>query len=105
MKTLFKKLAVASLGLALTAGGASASTLTFTVDETVVPGTAPFGDVFEAQKLNGGYDETLTINADFSFDANAVAFFTGYFDIDDDPVGTLDALKRLVSELQAAPWS
>ena len=88
MKTLFKKLAVASLGLALTAGGASASTLTFTVDETVVPGTAPFGDVFEAQKLNGGYDETLTINADFSFDANAVAFFTGYFDIDDDPVGT-----------------
>lgn len=88
MRNLFKTLAVVGLGLALTAGSASAATLTFTVDETVVPGTAPVGGIFQAQKLNGGYDETLTVNPDFSFDANAVAFFTGYFDAGDNPVGT-----------------
>jgi hypothetical protein len=89
MKNLFtRSILAAGLGLALTAGTASASILSFTVDETVVDGTAPFGGIFTAHKLNGGYDETLTINPDFSFDTNAVAFFTAYFDAADNPVGT-----------------
>ena len=79
MKKLFtRSILAAGLGLALTAGTANAAVLVFTVDETVVPGSAAAGGIYDADKLNGFYDETLTINPDFSFDTNAVAFFTAY---------------------------
>jgi hypothetical protein len=87
MKKLFtRSILTAGLGLALTAGTANAAVLTFTVDESVVPGAGAFGQ-FSADKLNGFYDETLTINADFSFDANAVAQFEAYA-LNNAPTGT-----------------
>jgi hypothetical protein len=87
MKNLFtRSILAAGLGLALTAGTANAATLVFTVDESVVPGAGAFGQ-FPADKLNGFYDETLTINADFSFDTNAVAQFEAYA-LNNGPTGT-----------------
>ena len=87
MNKLFtRSILAAGLGLALTAGTANAAVLVFTVDESVVPGAGAFGQ-FPADKLNGFYDETLTINADFSFDANAVAQFEAYA-LNNGPTGT-----------------
>jgi hypothetical protein len=77
MKKTLNTLAAVGLGLALTAGSASASTLTFTVDESVVPGAGAFG-TFPADKLNGFYAETLTVDAGGNFDVNAVAIFEAY---------------------------
>jgi hypothetical protein len=89
MKKLFtRSILTAGLGVALAAGTATAAPLTFTVDETVVPGTVvPPGEIFPADKLNGFYDETLTINGDFSFDANAVAQFEAYA-LNNGPTGS-----------------
>ena len=87
MKNLFtRSILAAGLGLALTAGTANAAVLVFTVDESVVPGAGAFGQ-FSADKLNGFYDETLTINPDFSFDTNAVAQFEAYA-LNNGPTGT-----------------
>lgn len=49
----------------------------FTIDEGSVPGA--FDNVLEGDKLNGGYRELLTINADFSFDTVAFAQFGQIF--------------------------
>jgi hypothetical protein len=88
MRNLFKRsiatLAAASLGLVLTASTASAAILTFTVDETAIPAD---GGIFPANKLNGFYDETLTVNPDLSFDVNAVATFDAYA-LNDASTGT-----------------
>jgi len=74
-------LAVAGMGLALTPRTASADLL-FDVDETVVDDTAGACGVvdctFQADRLNGNYSEILTINADFTFDVSASAFFETY---------------------------
>jgi hypothetical protein len=67
------------VGLALTAGTARAEFITFTVNESAVPGTinAPF----TADKLNGGYTETLMLSGGSSgtWSANAFATFSQYF--------------------------
>ena len=74
-------LAIAGLGLAFTPAAASAE-IVFLVDETAVPDTAAECGVldctFDADKLNGLYGETLTINADLSFDVSARAIFDQY---------------------------
>jgi hypothetical protein len=73
--------AVTGLGLVLTPRTASAD-LVFEVDETVVDDTAAIclvvDCVFDADKINGFYDEVLTINADSSFDVSALASFDAY---------------------------
>lgn len=74
-------LAIAGLGLAFTPAAASAE-LVFLVDETAVPDTGAECGVldctFDADKLNGLYGETLTINGDLSFDVSARAIFDQY---------------------------
>jgi hypothetical protein len=88
-------LAVAGLGLALTPQAASAE-IVFTVDDNVVPGTAllcvvPADCIFEADKITGLYNEVLTINPDFTFDASARAFLDSY-DLGGITAGTTGAV-------------
>ena len=70
-------LAVAGLGLVFTPRTASADFITFNVNEAAVPGATPY-TITNAWKLNGGYNETLTITGS-TFTATAFATFTGYF--------------------------
>jgi hypothetical protein len=51
---------LAAFGLVATPGSAQAAFITFTVDESVVPGT-PINS-FQADLLNGGYDANLVLN-------------------------------------------
>lgn len=78
-KSLAIAVMVAGFGLVSTAARAD---VVFTVDENVVPGTGGFctgaNCIYDADKLNGFYEETLTINDDFTFDTNAIANFTAY---------------------------
>jgi hypothetical protein len=81
-KNLFKGLlTLAVVGLTMTPRAASAD-ITFVVDETVLPDTAVFcaseDCIFDADKINGFYDEVLTINPDFTFDVSARAFLSAY---------------------------
>jgi hypothetical protein len=94
-------LVVAGLGLAFTPRAARAD-IVFTVDESVAPGVV--GEclvltcVFDANRLNGGYSETLTINGDFTFDVSSLATFNEYY-LDPDPSGKsalLNAPEALV---------
>jgi hypothetical protein len=76
MKKLFtRSILAAGLGLALTAGSASAAPLIFTVDESVVPGATPFS--LQADKITSSYTETLTF-AGNNFTANLLVTFNGY---------------------------
>lgn len=68
--------AVAGLGLMATPRIASADFVTFTVDESAVPGAGPA--TFDASKLSGHYSETLTLNPDGTFTADAFATFVSY---------------------------
>lgn len=72
---------VAGLGLALTPQMAAADEV-FAVDESVVDDTAAacllVDCTFDADLINGGYTERLTINPDFTFDVSAFASFTQY---------------------------
>jgi PEP-CTERM motif len=78
------KLALSAVALAATLFSAAASAAPvypdFTVNEASIPGAA--GAPFVADKLNGGYDERLTINPDLTFASAAFASFTGYFSND-----------------------
>lgn len=69
---------MSAIALALTASASQAVGIfqEFTVTETSVPGTS--ANVFVADKLNGSYNEVITINGDGTFDTNAYANFTSY---------------------------
>lgn len=72
LKRLFINTAGA-LAFASMAATANAEFLDFKIDEGSVPGAA--ANVFTADKLNGGYTEMITINADFSIDFVGVVTF------------------------------
>lgn len=77
--------AVALAGMAVTA---QAEFLEFVIDENSVPGTVSSA-LRTADKLNGGYTEVLTINADSSIDFVGVVNFTALFANEGvDPVGS-----------------
>jgi len=71
----FAKFAGAAVVAALAAGPALGTPL-FTVDESVVPNA--LDATVTADKLNGSYNELLTINADGSFATSAYGAFTSY---------------------------
>jgi len=75
--------AIAGLGLALTSRAASADPITFTVNEAAVASLAPANAIYPADKLNGGYTETLTLTPGGgnggTFTASAFATFSQYF--------------------------
>ena len=75
---MFNKLSLAGLALASLALGQTAhATPQFTVNETVVPGSAAFGgSAVVADKLNGSYNELLTIFAPGNFATQAYGDFT-----------------------------
>ncbi len=79
-KTLLSLAMAASIGLVSTSALAATVLLDFTVAEGSVPGAA--ANSFVADKMNGGYNEMLTINADLSFDTVAYANFGQYFSND-----------------------
>ena len=70
-------LSLAAAALALASASASADFIPFTVNEGVVPGTAAHS--FVADKINGGYTETLGITGPGTFSASAVGTLTGYY--------------------------
>lgn len=75
---MFKQIGMAlALSAFILPGTASAEFLDFTVDEGSVAGAA--ANIFDADKLNGGYTEQLTINPDSTFDAVGFATFTAFF--------------------------
>ena len=76
-KTLLSLAIAASIGLAGTSAIAAPVLLDFTVAEGSVPGALT--NSFVADKMNGGYNEMLTINADLSFDTVAYANFGQYY--------------------------
>ena len=63
--------------LMLLSGPAAAEFLDFTIEEGSVPGAVD--NTIVADKLNGGYEEVLTINPDFTFDTQAFATFGQIF--------------------------
>ena len=67
------------LALAAVAGSAQAvgAFQEFTVSEGSIPGTP--SNIFIADKGNGGYNEVLTVNADFTFDTHAYANFGQFY--------------------------
>ena len=68
----------AAAAMALVAGQASATTfLDFQVQEGSVPGAS--SNLFTADKLNGGYVETVTLTSPTTFTAQAYANFGQYF--------------------------
>ena len=93
MKSKFIQAALVATtaSLTLTNGPvAAAEFLDFTIEEGSVPGAVDrtiIGD-----KLNGGYEELLTINADFSFDTTAVATFGQIFADQGSPPAELSSL-------------
>jgi len=76
-------LAIAGMGLALTPRTASADFITFTVNEANVASLLPANAIYPADKLNGGYTETLSLTptsaTSGTFTANAFATFSQYF--------------------------
>lgn len=66
--------AVALAGMAATA---QAEFLDFTIDEGSVPGAAP--NIIVADKLNGAYNERLTINPDLTISFTGVVRFSGIY--------------------------
>lgn len=88
MKKHLLSLATATfLGLSGAAASAAPALLDFTVDEGSVPGAAP--NVLVADKLNGGYNEILTINPDSSFNTQAYANIGQFFGNDGaDTIGS-----------------
>ena len=76
-KHLLSLATAAFLGLSGAAASAAPALLDFTVDEGSVPGAAPNSLV--ADKLNGGYNEILTINLDATFDTQAYANIGQFF--------------------------
>jgi len=76
-------LAIAGMGLALTPRTASADFISFTVCESCVGSLAPAVNTYPADKLNGGYTETLTLTPTSAtggtFTADAFATFAQYF--------------------------
>jgi hypothetical protein len=80
MKTnnAFAKTVVALAFSALAASASAAGIFQeFTVSEGSVPGTV--SNTFEADKLNGGYAEALTIYSDLSFSTAAYADFAQFY--------------------------
>jgi hypothetical protein len=71
-------LAAVVVGLASLSASAAVVYPDFTVNESSVTGV-PAGQTFVADKLNGGYNEVLTINNDFTFASSAFADFTAFF--------------------------
>jgi len=67
----------AAASIALMGASAQAAFLDFKVDEGSVPGAA--ANVFTADKLNGAYEERLTITGPGTFSAVSVAQFGQYF--------------------------
>lgn len=80
-KFVLKALAPVALAASLMSTSAAAVVLLdFTIAEGSVPGA--LANTFTADKMNGGYNEMLTINPDFSFDTSAYANFGQYFQND-----------------------
>ena len=76
MNKLFtRSILSAGLGLALTAGTASAAPIVFTVDEGAVPGA--MNRQFDADKITASYIENLTFVGN-TFTADLVVTFNGY---------------------------
>jgi len=67
----------ASLGLVSASASAVGDFKEFTVDENSVPGV-PTTSTFEADKINGSYNEVLTVNNNGSFDTVGYANWTSY---------------------------
>jgi hypothetical protein len=76
-KTMLSLAVAASLGLVSASASAVGIFNEFTVDESSVPGAATYS--FEADKLNGGYSEVLTVNNDLTFDTVGYADWGQYF--------------------------
>lgn len=76
-KTLLSMAIAASFGLASASASAIGIFNEFEVSEGSVPGAA--ANTFIADKLNGGYNEVLTINADLTFDTVAYADWGSFF--------------------------
>lgn len=77
LKTLATTLAVAA-GLACSFS-ASASRITFTVDEAFAADPSTSGTLVQADKINGGFVERLNFDGDGNFDAKAFATFGQFF--------------------------
>jgi len=70
--------AAVAAALAFAAAPASAEFMDFKVDETSVPGVPVDAPIFTADKLNGGYEELVSITGANSFAAQAFATFTSF---------------------------
>lgn len=89
-----KILAAAVVAGAFTATNASAEFLDFTIDEGSVPGA--LDNVVTGDKLNGGYDEILTINPDFTFTSTAYATLDSLFADEGSPPAEATQLANVV---------
>lgn len=85
----FAALAVVALVIAMMPTSAMADYISFTVDESSVPGAIPVS--FEAEKLNGGYVEQISFTGT-EFSAAALARFGQYFIGADTPESNLNNL-------------
>lgn len=88
-KTLLSLAMAASLGLASASASAIGLYNEFTVAEGSVPGAIT--NTFEADYINGFYNESLTINLDSTFDTEAYAVFKTFAEND----GTTDIISQL----------
>lgn len=83
--------ALAGLALVVTPVSAGATFLDFTVVESVVPGTGTLATTFTADKINGAYSETLTVDTTTgTFTASGAVNFTQYLNTEGtNPVSSL----------------
>jgi hypothetical protein len=91
MKKTLMSLAITA-SVAMTAVSAHAAFLPFTIDETQL-GVGSYVTT-NVGKLNGGYNEVITINPDFTFAATAFATFSQLFYTNGNAVPTFGALKN-----------
>lgn len=77
MKKTLLSLALAGLASVSIPASAIGTFNKFTVDESSVPGAS--ANTFVADKINGAYNEVLTVNADLTFDTVAYADWGQYF--------------------------
>ncbi len=75
-KTLLSLAMASTLGLVSASASAVGIFNEFTVDEGSVPGAT--ANIFEADKITGAYNETLTVNGDGTFDTTGYANWTAY---------------------------
>jgi hypothetical protein len=92
-KTLLSMAIAASFGLASASASAIGIFNEFQVSEGSVPGA--LANTFTADKLNGGYNEVLTINANLTFDTVAYADWGSFYKNDGADLVTPTQLNGL----------